>query len=120
MGHYSDAMAGNDARMSDMQLAFSALVLLFGLVSLVLVGFRTITIDGLRCGHALAIAWHGLTEDPGEPTGWADACNTTARQAVLSPALMTLAALAWFAYALTRTLRASRAAQDAATSGSPR
>lgn len=112
-------MAGNDTRMSDMQLAFSALVLLFGLVSLVLVGFRTISVDGLRCGRALSLAWHGLTEQPGEPTGWSAACNAAARQAVLSPALMTLAALAWFAYALTRTLRASRAAQELA-SGSPR
>ncbi|HEX2857314.1 MAG TPA: hypothetical protein VHO26_07535 [Propionibacteriaceae bacterium] len=114
-------MAGNDTRMMDMQLGFSALVLVFGLATVVLAAFRTISVDGLRCGHALALAVHGITERPAEPDGWAAACNSAARQAVLSPALMTIAALVWFGYALSRTLRSNRGgAQADAASSTPR
>ncbi len=120
-GHYSDAMAGNDTRMMDMQLGFSALVLVFGVATIVLAAFRTISVDGLRCGHALALALHGITERPAEPDGWAAACNSVARQAVLSPALMTIAALVWFGYALSRTLRTTRGGSQAdAASSTPR
>ena len=103
-----------------MQLAFSGLVLVFSLVSIVLVAFRRITVDNLPCGRAVSVALSGRAAAPGQPAGWADLCTRTARQAVLAPTSMALLALIWFGWALSRTLRATRAGQAGPASPSPR